>query len=275
MNLTPTVPETQSEILLILKEFDRVCRENGIRYSLHGGTLLGAIRDKGFIPWDDDADVTMLRAEYDKLKQCFDRESQEYYLTEGYLHMPRIIRKKYGKETPFAWLDIMIYDPISEGNFAGKLKIGMCLAFQAMCRDSKTIRLSEGKNHGKLSMLAFKMAYLLGKPFSYERKYRWYNRFCEKRLCGSGKYIHRSNDQLRGLKLRIPSEYLMEYIDVPFADTKLMVTKDYHQILLSSYGESYMTPVQDEANDTMHVHFKRAFLENLHLIDEKGTDLSL
>lgn len=63
--LTPD--EVKAEELSMLIEFDALCRREGLRYSLAGGTLLGAVRHKGFIPWDDDIDVSMPRPDFDKL----------------------------------------------------------------------------------------------------------------------------------------------------------------------------------------------------------------
>ncbi len=61
----------------MLVEMDRVCKANNITYQIWGGTQLGAVRHRGFIPWDDDADVIMLREEYDKFRKVADQLNPE------------------------------------------------------------------------------------------------------------------------------------------------------------------------------------------------------
>lgn len=62
-----TLDEVHEELLNLLLRFDAFCKEHNLRYSLDSGTLLGAVRHKGFIPWDDDIDLNMPRPDYDRL----------------------------------------------------------------------------------------------------------------------------------------------------------------------------------------------------------------
>ncbi|MDI9487826.1 MAG: LicD family protein, partial [Bacillota bacterium] len=75
------IREVQKKLLMILIEFDRICRKHNIKYSLEGGTLLGAIKYKGFVPWDDDIDIVMERPEYERfLKVCKRELNEDYFL---------------------------------------------------------------------------------------------------------------------------------------------------------------------------------------------------
>lgn len=64
-----TMNEFQCRLMNFLERFDAFCQEQGVEYCLMWGTLLGCIREKGFIPWDDDVDVAMDRANFEKFKQ--------------------------------------------------------------------------------------------------------------------------------------------------------------------------------------------------------------
>ena len=64
-----TLDEIKKTELEILLYFDRICRKNGLKYSMCAGTLLGAVRHQGFIPWDDDIDLSMPRPDYEQLNE--------------------------------------------------------------------------------------------------------------------------------------------------------------------------------------------------------------
>lgn len=86
-----TLRALQKTELELLIEVDRICKKCGIHYNIIAGTLLGAVRHGGFIPWDDDADVAMLRPEYEKFRKACETELdtsrfyfQDHRNTKGY-----------------------------------------------------------------------------------------------------------------------------------------------------------------------------------------------
>lgn len=75
-----TLKEIQEIELKLLEKFDSICMQNDLRYSLGGGSLLGAIRHKGFIPWDDDIDIIMPRPDYDRFLSLCRRNDDSFSL---------------------------------------------------------------------------------------------------------------------------------------------------------------------------------------------------
>ena len=120
--------------LKMLKEIDRICRKYHIQYMLDAGTLLGAVRHKGFIPWDDDADVVFTRENYERFARVV-RFLEPRQLGDGdafYDFTPRILYLDsqthesgeemafYGGKLNHLWVDLFIQDTLPENVLAAR-----------------------------------------------------------------------------------------------------------------------------------------------------------
>ena len=130
--------------LSILIDFDTLCRKNNIKYSLAYGTLIGAIRHKGYIPWDDDIDVIMVREEYEKflkVKNELNKEHTFISIETNPLYSASLA-KIYNNTTVLTetmhrdlcdigvYIDVFVFDFVPESKFQRK-----CLYYQALfCR---------------------------------------------------------------------------------------------------------------------------------------------
>ena len=74
--------------LIILQEIIRICEKNGIQYFTYAGTTLGAVRHGGFIPWDDDIDIGMMRDDYERFIQCCQSDLDERFVLEHFVTNP-------------------------------------------------------------------------------------------------------------------------------------------------------------------------------------------
>ena len=115
----------------LLREVDRICRAHGIRYTIIAGTMLGAARHGGFIPWDDDADVAMLRGEYERFREACRTELdparfcfQDHAVTPGYRwgygklrRTDSLFLREHQEHMPYPqgiFIDVFPLDPVPE-----------------------------------------------------------------------------------------------------------------------------------------------------------------
>ena len=239
-----TIPEIHEGLLKILVSFDSLCRENQIFYSLHAGTLIGAVREHGFIEWDDDADIAMTRAEYKKLEEAIKTDSDLYL-------RGRIKCQVCSKSAPDLWVDIFILDYISEKKIPQKLKLGALTILDIMSRDKNSMKLSKLEQYSPMKRVVYKIIYGVGRAFPIETKQNWYQTISEKEFLGNRSLQFRSNDRYAARNMICPGVWMSEYIDVIFEGRQLMMISYYDQLLTSVYGD-YMKPVKEAGQAETH-----------------------
>lgn len=248
-----TLKEIQHYLTDMLIEFDRVCRENGLRYSLAYGTLLGAVRHKGFIPWDDDVDVLMPRPDYERFISLVHEGkivlSGQYYLTEDrgkkavYPYVKMLDRRfptkcRSHKEVPYLFLDIFPLDGAPSDpkelkkTYAARKRYG---AVSVLC-----MWYTVNKKWGFLLWIFGFWIYLSAKCYGLRRAVKKLNKIARK-------YPFESSEKCGvfcwGMsKWQMDRALFEKYCDIEFeGGGNFMAIDAWDEFLTKCYGD-YMTP---------------------------------
>ena len=261
------VRKYQLKQLDLIKEIDKVCTVLGITYYLIGGTLLGAIRHGGFIPWDTDMDIALKREDYEKLRKYWENNENSKFFFQHYENeknhlSPHAILKLKGTRIFFKNRNSEKYVPKYSGLFLDIFPLD-----EPPCdkksqeKQAKAIRLIEQiielkaaftyNNTGKMKLFAKKLIQFLLFPFSLH--------FLQKKLdgvmqkyngSGSG-YLVSMASHYSYWKQLMPADIYGEPVKVSYEGLLLSAPAEIDEYLKRIYGDYMKLPPENKRSNEM------------------------
>lgn len=265
--MTEITKDEQIRIMLnILDSIDAFCRKNNLRYYLHAGTLIGAIRHKGFIPWDDDVDIAMPREDYERFCSIYNESTDRYRIvtyknTKGY-YMP------YGKVIDTrtilihenvnskiidlgVFIDVFPLDNCSS-DYKKAVKLYKKCKFLNSIKWTKVVKASDLHGWKKIAFPLAKMVFL---PFSLKTILNKIDRIGQKYAGVDSRYIAVVTVMTYGLKELFDKKWFAESIQKEFENHKFSCPSGYDNILSKMYG-NYMCPPPIEKQICPHSYYR-------------------
>lgn len=235
----------------LLQELLRVCNEHGLKVFADSGTLIGAVRDHGFIPWDDDIDMCMLREDYDRLMQLAGEFRNPYFLQSIYTESHYNHRHAQLRRTDTLALP---------AKYKGKPRYNMGIFIDIFVLD-RMPNTPRALKHHYAAVASAKLKLKIVTKFTKklpESMYQWcrnHTRFLSD-LYRFEQYEHlmrsvpKNNKSLLGclmcLRMNVPFKRLESYNEVvmlPFEHIQMPCPAGFDEVLRVEYGD-YMTPVK-------------------------------
>ncbi len=252
------IREMQQIALDILIYLDKVCEKYNLRYFIVDGTLLGAVRHKGFIPWDDDIDVWMPRKDYDRLAEIIEKDGSEYYK----FYTPQNARKfiyPFGKlvdtrtglidDTTAKYeigvhIDVFPCDGMpgnSEEEYRKYAKRCVFLAEQRYPAFTTWKQAKERKDKGRF----YFTKWVLRKIIGGHNIVKIIDRYARKYPAEGAKYISSLASEYKYNQI-MDASFCEELIDLEFEHHFFKAPKGYDEYLKTLYGDYMKLPPENE-----------------------------
>ena len=244
---------------MLLDEMDRICKKAQIPYFLFAGTLLGSVREQKFIPWDDDADVGMLREDFERFVRVAKEEVREPFAfvmpeeVNGFFDMiPKLVYTKsslhnqnkedvyYGEYHECISLDIYILDHAAKNRLSFAIQVfRLKMIYGMMMRERFGIDLNK---YSFLERNQVRVLRVLGKPFSIDKLRKRYQKICDGHQ--NSDVLFTSNSVLQKIDVRFEKEWFSECAEGKLGDRTYSIPAGYDGILRNRYGD-YMVPKKE------------------------------
>lgn len=250
----------------IVADIDAVCRDNGLNYMLGGGSALGARRHNGFVPWDDDVDINIPRADYDRLIPLFRaRFGNRYWVhtpveTPGYgLALGRIRLKgtsvrtrediANGQTECGAFVDIFVVESVPSNRIfrafhgLGSLAIGFLYSCRKFFYERRLVSRWMVENFRMSAIFRMKLAVGLLVAFAsldfWTRLWDWWNRLCRD---SESEYVTVPVGRRHYFGELTSRAGFCDTVDTEWEGLKVKVSADLDGYMRRLYGADYMTP---------------------------------
>lgn len=267
-----TIPQTQAIALEILHTVADICENQGLRYALIYGTLIGAVRHHGFIPWDDDVDIMMPRPDYDRLLAYLEKNIEKY---------PHL--KVFNRDTcaAYPYMITRISDDRYEIKMENEKPYGMGVFIDIYPYDGLGTTKEEAVRYGlkgdRLSSLCYQASrdhFAMETTTSTLRKLVKFPVYLLSKLCGKDFFQNKLEKLARvkdydhseyvgcviwlswGEKDIFPRKWFDETVLMPFDKYQFRVPKYYDEVLRHEYGDYMQLPPEE---DRIGHHFYTAY----------------
>lgn len=259
------VKQIQEQILLVFNEFSRICSDNNLRYFAIGGTCIGAVRHKGFIPWDDDLDVAMPGEDYLKFIEICKNQLQKPFEIIGAhncSHFKNIYCKLHNTDTTLIENNDKNYPDRYSGVFIDVFPIcglpknkNESDIFLKEYRWLK--RLNRTRRYGfyEQNSVLGKLLWVLMKPFNCFINEFYYIRKANQMICqhslSNSRFLfftwrEKAQGCLGSYQDKLFSEDFADSIVVPFEDTTIQIPVGYERYLTMEFGNYMKLPPKDK-----------------------------
>lgn len=254
-----SIEEAKKLELDILDFIDSFCKEHGINYCINYGTLIGAIRHKGFIPWDDDIDLSMTRENYEKFIQLFSEKQSRYKLLSletddqyfnNFIKIVDPTTKIIDTRNTKTYDSGVFIDIFPMDTFNDTKVVDICYKLESF----KLLSFSKHKNivygDSKLKDLIRTLFWFFLRPVSPRFFANQIEKQIQKYRVEDGKYIAFIPSKLKEKEI-FPRDMFDELIEIPFEHLVLPAPKHFDAVLKQFYDD-YMTVPPKEKQIYIH-----------------------
>lgn len=254
----------------MLKAVTKIFDKHNLEYFLLAGTLLGAVRHGGFIPWDDDADIGVPRKSYDMFLEKYTNELPDRYIVQHFktdssakYYVTRILDtnvevrevRDNAEDTAitYAAIDLFPMDGTPNSKIARKLFVGRVMFFRmlASMSQSNNIDMSRKRNPIESIAVRFAKAIPFNKIINRNKVFNKIDKLLKKYSIENSKYVGALMGAYREKEL-FPGEYIKSFKKIKFEDTYFLAPENTDLYLKWLYGDYMKIPEQSEIKRKKH-----------------------